>query len=66
MAGDLAEGRHAEVDGGGPAGHLVELGEFGFRPCKADSEAFDFAVPSFAFEYVRQFRGNDQEPLLIT
>lgn len=30
-AGDLCEGGHAEVDGGGSAGYLVELGELGVR-----------------------------------
>jgi hypothetical protein len=37
------------VDGGGPAGHLVELGEFGFCPGEADFQALGLAVPSFAF-----------------
>jgi hypothetical protein len=48
-AGDVAEGWHAEVDGGGPAGPLVELGEFLFRAGEADFEALDLAEPAFAF-----------------
>jgi hypothetical protein len=47
-SGDFAEGGYAEVDGGGSAGHLVELGEFRFGSCQADLESLDFAVPSFA------------------
>ena len=50
-AGDVGEGRHAEEGGGGPAGHLVELGELGVGSGKADFQSFDFAVPSFAFRF---------------
>jgi hypothetical protein len=46
-AGDVAEGGQAEVDGGGPAGPLVELGEFLLRAGEADFEALDFAEPAF-------------------
>jgi hypothetical protein len=46
-AGDVAEGRQAEVDGGGPAGPLVELGEFLLRAGEADLEALDLAEPAF-------------------
>ena len=34
------------MDGGGPAGHLVE---FGFCPGEADPESFDLAMPSLSF-----------------
>lgn len=36
------------MDDGGSAGQLAELGELGFCPGKADPEAFDLTVPSFA------------------
>jgi hypothetical protein len=50
-AGDVAEGRYAEEGGGGPSGHLVELGELGVGSGEADFQALDFAVPSFAFGF---------------
>jgi hypothetical protein len=47
-AGDVAEGWQAEVDGGGPPGPLVELGEFVLRAGEADLEALDLAEPAFS------------------
>lgn len=46
---DVPEGRDAEVDGGGPAAHLVELGEFLPGCGQADLESFGFVGPAFAF-----------------
>jgi hypothetical protein len=43
------EGWQAEVDGGGLAGALVELGEFLFGAGEADFEAFDLAEPALSF-----------------
>ncbi|WP_020500879.1 hypothetical protein [Sciscionella marina] len=50
-AGDVAEGGQAEVDGGSPAGPLVELGEFLFGAGEADLESLDFAVPAFSLGF---------------
>ena len=36
------------MDGGGAAGHLVEVSEFALSPGKADLQSFDFAVPSLS------------------
>jgi hypothetical protein len=41
------EGGQAEVDGGGLAGSVVELGEFVLGAGEADLEAFDLAEPAF-------------------
>ena len=48
-AGDFAESGYSELDSGGPEGHLIELGEFGFRARQADPESFGLAVPAFPF-----------------
>lgn len=50
-AGDVGEGGQAEVDGCGPAGPLVELGEFLLGGGEADLEAFDPAEPAFALGF---------------
>lgn len=50
-AGDVAECGYSEVDGGGSAGALVELGEFVFGSGEADLESFDFAEPVCAFGF---------------
>ncbi|UQA90670.1 helix-turn-helix domain-containing protein [Streptomyces halobius] len=50
-AGDIAEGGYAEVDGGGPASPLVELGEFLHGAGEADLEPFDFAEPLLSFGF---------------
>jgi hypothetical protein len=48
--GDVAVGRDAEVDGGGPPGEEpVSLGEFRLCCCEADFQSFGFAGPAFAF-----------------
>jgi hypothetical protein len=44
---DVVEGWQTEVDDGGPAGPLVELGEFLLRAGEADFEALDLAEPTF-------------------
>ncbi|WP_459005156.1 hypothetical protein [Streptomyces sp. SD15] len=50
--GDLAEGRHAEIDSGGSAGCLgIELGQLVLRAGEADLESFDLTEPSFTFGF---------------
>jgi hypothetical protein len=39
------------VDGGGSAGHFVELGEFLVGSGEADLEGFAFACPAFLFGF---------------
>jgi hypothetical protein len=46
--GDVAVGGDAEADGGGPAGPLVELGEF-VPGGEADAQALGLAEPALAF-----------------
>ncbi|MCX4851677.1 hypothetical protein [Streptomyces sp. NBC_00893] len=47
-AGDVCEGRHAEIDCGGSAGCFgIELVQLALRAGEADLEALDFAEPSF-------------------
>ncbi len=52
-AGDVAEGGHAQADGGvALGGEPVGLGEFGVRGGEADLESFGFADPAFSPGFV--------------
>jgi hypothetical protein len=51
LAGDVAEAGEAEVDGGGAAGHLVELSQFLPGAGEADFKSLGFAGPAFAFGF---------------
>lgn len=48
-ASGLAEGGDAEVDGGGPAGSFLNVGELGFGRGEADAQASGFANPALVF-----------------
>jgi len=51
-AGEVADGGHAQADGGiAPGGELVELGEFAVRRGDADFKSFGFTVPALAFGF---------------
>lgn len=45
-ADEVGEVRHAEVDGVGPGGELVELGEFLLGAGEADAQSVEFAEPA--------------------
>ncbi|NJP98791.1 hypothetical protein HCN51_56830 [Nonomuraea sp. FMUSA5-5] len=48
---DLAKTRHSELDGGGLAGAVVEVGELGLGSGQADVQAFGLTQPTLALGF---------------